>query len=106
MPCLKWMVAEGRPKLFPLYKKITSIGRAGGNDLHIDDRSLADYHAQIVFDGRDFNLSEVDRKGDILLNGKKKRRGKIFHNDRIKLGKVELVFSTWDEASVQERPLS
>jgi hypothetical protein len=96
MPCLKWVAPEGRPKLYPVYKKITAIGRAGGNDIHIDDRSLADYHAQIVFDGRDFNLSEVDRKHDISLNGKKKRRGKIFHNDRVKLGDVVVLLWVWD----------
>ncbi|MGO9838941.1 MAG: hypothetical protein ACLP1X_32570 [Polyangiaceae bacterium] len=29
---------------------------------------------QILFDGRDFNLEEVDKQGEILINGKKKRR--------------------------------
>jgi len=99
MPCLKWIVPQGRPRLFPIYKKITSIGRAGGNDVGIETSSaLADYHAQIVFDGRDFNLSEVDRNGEIQINGKKKRRAKLFHNDRLLLGDVELVFSLYDEA--------
>ncbi len=97
MPSLKWIVAEGQPKVFPVYKKITSIGRAGGNDVCIEQKPLADYHAQIVFDGRDFNLTEVDRNGEILINDKKKRRGKIFHGDRLVLGNVQLVFSIWDD---------
>ncbi len=102
MPTVRWLLREGRPKSFPVYKKITSLGKAAGNDVSIEDPSLADYHAQIVFDGRDFNLGEVDRDGAILINGKKKRRAKIFHNDKITLGEVDLVFSLYDEASLGE----
>jgi transcriptional regulator with GAF, ATPase, and Fis domain len=98
MPSLKWIRPEGRPKIFSIFKKLTSIGRAGGNDIQIDDRSLAEYHAQIVFDGRDFHLNEVDREGEILINGKKKRRCKIQHADRLTLGEVQLVFSAFDES--------
>ncbi|MGF1466083.1 MAG: sigma 54-interacting transcriptional regulator [Sandaracinaceae bacterium] len=103
MPSLKWMREEGRPETFPVFKKITSIGRAGGNDVRIRADSLAEHHAQIVFDGKDFNLSEVDPKGEIRLNGKKKRRGKLVHGDRITVGEVELTFSVFDE--VPEVPL-
>ena len=98
MPSLKWILPEGRPKVFPVYKKITSIGRAGGNDVCIDRPEVAEHHCQIVFDGRDFNLSEVDTDGDLEINGKKKRRGKLFHNDRLTVGDVEIVFSVYDEA--------
>jgi transcriptional regulator with GAF, ATPase, and Fis domain len=106
MPSLKWMVPSGRPRIFPVYKKITSIGSSGGNDVCIEGGSLADYHAQIIFDGRDFNLSEVDTAGAILLNGKKKRRGKLLHNDRVTLGDIELLFSLYDEAAAEPEPLS
>ena len=100
MPSLKWIKDEGRPQTFSVYKKITSIGKAGGNDVPLKDgNGLADYHAQIVFDGKEFTLSEVDRKGELRLNGKKKRRGKLLHGDRITVGEVELQFSIFDETS-------
>src|ERR1043165_3424594 len=106
MPCLKWTVPVGKPRTFPIFKKITSVGSAGGNDVAIEGNGLADYHAQIIFDGRDFNLSEVDTQGRILVNGKKKRRTKLVHNDRLMLGDVDLTFSLYDEspASVGEEP--
>jgi hypothetical protein len=90
-------VPFGKPRVYPIFKKITSVGSAGGNDVCIDGHGLADYHAQVIFDGRDFNLSEVDTRGEILINGKKKRRGKLIHNDRLTLGAVELSFSLYDE---------
>jgi transcriptional regulator with GAF, ATPase, and Fis domain len=98
MPSLKWIVPRGRPRVFSVYKKITTLGRSGGNDICIDEEGIEDFHARIVFDGKDFNFSEVDDRGAIRLNGKKKRRGKIAHNDKLKLGEVELTFSLFDEA--------
>jgi transcriptional regulator with GAF, ATPase, and Fis domain len=94
------MVPNGKPRIFPIYKKIVSVGRAGGNDVSVDHESLADYHAQVIFDGREFNFSEVDARGEMLLNGKKKRRGKLVHGDRLTLGGVDLVFSLYDEVVV------
>jgi len=99
MPCLKWMAAQGQPRIYPIFKKITSVGRAQGNDICIESRSLADYHAQLVFDGREFNVAEVDRAGEIQINGKKKRRSKVFHGDRVLLGQVELAFSLFDDGA-------
>ncbi|MFT5356948.1 MAG: transcriptional regulator with GAF, ATPase, and Fis domain [Polyangiales bacterium] len=99
MPNLKWIVPEGRPLAFPIYKTITTVGRAATNDVTITEPSVSDFHAQLVFDGRDFNLSEADGDGTIQVNGKKKRRTKIFHNDRLLLGDVELTFSIYDEVA-------
>jgi transcriptional regulator with GAF, ATPase, and Fis domain len=97
MPSLKLVPHTGKPRIFAIYKKITTIGSAGGNDVCVEGVGVSDFHAQIVFDGRDFNMSEVDRDGDIAINGKKKRRTKLLHNDRLQLGEVQLVFSVYDE---------
>ncbi len=89
--------------MFAIYKRVTSIGRAGANDISVDEDSLQDHHAQVVFDGRDFSLSTVDPESVILVNGKKKKKSKIFHNDKLTLGDLELVFSLYDEGSSRER---
>lgn len=102
MACLKWMAPEGRPKVFPIYKRVFSIGRAGGNDVAVAATGLAECHAQIVFDGKEFGFSEVDTKADIELNGKKKRRSKLEHNDRLRLGGAEFVFSLFDEPDAEQ----
>jgi transcriptional regulator with GAF, ATPase, and Fis domain len=96
MPSVKWVVPQGRPRVFAVFKKITSLGRGAANDVVLDDRTISEHHAQIVFDGRDFTAQEVD--GALSVNGKRKRKAKIFHNDRLTLGDhVELVFSVYDE---------
>ena len=69
MPSLKWMVPQGRPRVFGIYKRVTSIGRPRANDVSIDSGSLEAHHAQLVFDGRDFSAALVDPEAALLVNG-------------------------------------
>jgi transcriptional regulator with GAF, ATPase, and Fis domain len=97
MPTLQWYPPEGSPRAFALLKPVSTIGRALGNDVAVPSKELAETHAQILFDGRDFNLEEVDKQGEILINGKKKRRARLVHGDRLTLGDAEFAFSIFDE---------
>ena len=47
--------------------------------------------------GATSSLEEVDKQGEILVNGKKKRRARLVHGDRLTLGDVSLSFSMFDE---------
>src|SRR3954470_4290191 len=104
MPLLKWFPSQGSPRTYVLYKPVSTIGRALGNDVAVATSAIAETHAQVLFDGRDFNLEEVDKGGEILINGKKKRRARLVHNDRITLGDAELQFSIFDEPSARPAP--
>jgi transcriptional regulator with GAF, ATPase, and Fis domain len=104
MPILKWFPSQGPARSFVLHKQVTTVGRALGNDVAIPSDGLAETHVQMLFDGRDFNLEEVDKQGEILINGKKKRRARLVHGDRLTLGDVELAFSMFDEPQKMARP--
>jgi transcriptional regulator with GAF, ATPase, and Fis domain len=117
MPTLKWFPPQGAPRAFSLYKPVSTVGRALGNDVALPQAgsSLGETHVQVLFDGRDFNLEEVDKQGEILINGKKKRRARLVHGDRLTLGDAELQFSMFDDPvstrvaatpSGQDRPSS
>ncbi|MBN9160287.1 MAG: sigma 54-interacting transcriptional regulator [Myxococcales bacterium] len=97
MPILKWFPPQGSPRTYVLYKPVSTIGRALGNDVAIATQGIGETHAQVLFDGRDFNLEEVEKSGEILINGKKKRRARLVHGDRLTLGDAELQFSIFDE---------
>ena len=97
MPTLKCFAASGAPRLFPVHKPVSTIGKALGNDVAVSGNGVTDHHAQIVFDGRDFIVEEIDKAGDISINGKKKRRARLVHGDRLQLGSVELAFSMFSE---------
>lgn len=104
MPTLKWFPPQGAPRAYTLFKPVSTIGRGLGNDVSVPSPGIGETHAQVLFDGRDFNLEEVDKSGEILVNGKKKRRARLVHGDRLTLGDAELTFSMFDEPTSRDVP--
>ena len=102
MAIVRYFPPEGAPLIVALHKPVTTLGRALGNDIAIPDASVAHHHAQIVFNGRDYQLEEIDREGEILINGKKKRRARLVHGDRLVLGRAQLGFSMFTELAPAE----
>ncbi len=103
MATLRYYPKEGGPVVFGLYKPVTTVGRGLGNDVALAESSVAEHHAQIVFDGRDFQLEELARDADITINGKKKRRARLVHGDRVVLGQAQLGFSMFSELPAPTR---
>jgi transcriptional regulator with GAF, ATPase, and Fis domain len=97
MPTLKLLMPQGAPAIYSVHKPMTTLGRALSNDVPLKANGVADHHAQIVFDGRDFVLEEIDTAADIQINRKKKRRARLAHNDTLHLGAAELTFSMFAE---------
>jgi transcriptional regulator with GAF, ATPase, and Fis domain len=93
MATIRYYPAEGSPVLYGLHKPITTV----------PDPSVADHHVQILFDGRDFQLEEVTRDGEILINGKKKRRARLVNGDRVTLGRAQIGFSMFSELPAPSR---
>ncbi len=100
MPTVRWFPRQGPPRAFAIYKPVTTVGRALGNDVAIEGAGVAEHHAQIYWDNRDFNLEEIDKSADITIGTppKKKRRARLVHGDRFTLGEAELSFSIFSDA--------
>ncbi len=98
MPSLRITQTTGRPHTVTLFKPITTLGRGAACDITVDDTQVAELHAQLVFDGRDFSIAEAERGSLIFVNDKKKRRSKVYHDDVLKIGSTEMVFSMFDAA--------
>ena len=97
MATVRYYPSEGAPVLVALHKPVTTIGRALDNDIAVPDPSVAHHHAQIVFDGRDYQLEELDKTSEISINGKRKRRARLVNGDRLTLGRAQLGFSMFTE---------
>ena len=95
MALVRYFPPEGSPKLFAIHRPVTTLGRALGNDIHIPDATVHQHHAQIVFNGRDFQLEEVDRAAEIQINGK--RRGEIAVAKGMPAAEVEKLVLSMDE---------
>jgi transcriptional regulator with GAF, ATPase, and Fis domain len=102
MPTLRLSMSEANARLYPIRKRLTTIGRGLDNDVVLNDPVLGETHAHLLFDGRDFHLAVLDRQAESLVNGKRRRTHRLRHEDVIRLGNCELVFSAFEEASREQ----
>ncbi len=80
-------------KEFTLHSTDTSIGRAGTNDIVVDDATVGRQQAKIKFEGKEAYLYDLAATNPTLVNDKPVRgRRKLDENDRIKMGNTVFVF--------------
>ena len=99
MATLKIQLPGKGTKIYRIHKKITSLGRSDQADVALPDPQLADSHAHIHFDGHDFNLAPTERDAEIFVNGKKRAKHRLAHEDRFRLCAIEIEFSLYDQAA-------
>ena len=104
MASLRVQVPGSRPKLHPLYKRITSIGNAPECDVVLPDPTIGDTLAHIHYDGRDYTISALDKRDELTINGKKRKKHKLAHQDRISIGEIEVLFATEDATATDIAP--
>ncbi len=97
MPTLKYFRDQGAPRAYSVHKAVTTLGKAAGNDVVLEGDDIEPHHAQIAFDGRDFIIEETAKSALLAINGKKKKRARLVHSDRLQLGANELSFSMYAE---------
>jgi transcriptional regulator with GAF, ATPase, and Fis domain len=98
MPQLRITTAGMSPKVYRLWKPITSLGRSPDNDVVLADPLLDETHAQIHFDGRDFTIQCLDRAAEFQVGGKKRRKHRLVDADTLVVGQTTLEFLTRDDA--------
>ena len=102
MPSLR-LTAPGRPPtVYHLYKKLTSIGSGPDNDVVLPDPLIGDAYATIQFDGQTYTITTLARKAEVVVNGKKRGKHKLTHDDKLVIGSCELRFALLDEAAPVE----
>ncbi len=84
-------------RVYHIYKKITSLGKGQDVDVVLPDPLLADTHAHIHFDGRDFNIATTDKDAELHINGRRRNKHRLAQDDRIRVGVAEMEFSLFDE---------
>ena len=92
---LAFLVIETGPHAGKEFKLLseTAIGRAGENDIVLDDPAVSRNHAKIKAEGKEFYIYDLAATNPTLINGKGFRgRRKLVENDRIQMGNTTLVF--------------
>jgi transcriptional regulator with GAF, ATPase, and Fis domain len=96
MPSLRLTAPGHPPTVYNLYKKITSLGSGPDNDIVLPDPLVVDGFA-VHFDGQTYTVL-APRKAEFAVNGKKRGKHKLSHDDRLVLGCCDLRFTMIDEA--------
>jgi transcriptional regulator with GAF, ATPase, and Fis domain len=107
MPSLRILVPGKGPKVYHLYKKITTIGSDPECDVVLPDPMLASSFAHIHFDGSDYNVTTIEKRDEIVVNGKKRKKHKLSHQDKMVMGAIDVTFSLFDtEAPVEDEAMA
>ncbi len=97
---------SGGSSVFPLTKKLISMGSDASNDIVIAGDGVGPSHAVMQFDGIQFNITSVDRKAILFVNGKKKRKTVLSEGDVVKIGETVLRFSILECSAIQSSELT
>ena len=95
MPALR-LNAPGHPAtVYSLFKKITSIGSGPDNDIVLPDPLVPDGFA-VHFDGQMYTVL-APKRAEFVVNGKKRGKHKLSHEDKLVIGSCELRFTMIEE---------
>jgi transcriptional regulator with GAF, ATPase, and Fis domain len=100
MPSLRLTAPGHPPTVYNLHKKITSLGSGPDNDIVLPDPLITDGYA-IHFDGQMYTVF-APKKTEFVVNGKKRSKHKLAHDERLTIGSCELKFSMIDEQAPSE----
>jgi transcriptional regulator with GAF, ATPase, and Fis domain len=102
MPSLRVQIPGRGPTVYHLYKKITSLGSSGECDVVLPDPLVPESFAHIHFDGQVYTIATASRRHEVSINGKKRKKHRLTHEDKIIIGPIELRFQLMDDAPVPE----
>jgi transcriptional regulator with GAF, ATPase, and Fis domain len=97
MPSLRLTAPGHPPTVYHLHKKITSVGSGPDNDIVLPDPLVPDGFA-IHFDGQTYTVF-APKKTEFVVNGKKRSKHKLTHDERLVIGSCDLRFAMVDDVA-------
>ncbi|HSL63264.1 MAG TPA: DUF3662 and FHA domain-containing protein [Gaiellaceae bacterium] len=75
-----------------LDKRRVLIGRSRECDIQLADPNVSRRHAELRQEGASYWIVDLDSTNGIEVNGRKLKRSKLEHGDRVTMGSTELLF--------------
>ncbi len=98
MPSLRVEIPGQGATVYHLYKKITSVGSSPECDVVLPDPLVAESFAHIHFDGQTYTVATISRKNEVTVNGKRRKKHRLSHDDRLTIGGISMRFCLIDDA--------
>ncbi len=104
MPKLQVALPDGTTASHDLTDETITLGRVADNMIQIDDASVSSHHAELVRDGDDYILRDLDSTNGTRLNGQPHREGKLKEGDQVRFGNIETLYESENPADAQPMP--
>ena len=94
---------DGRHRVVPLSKAVTSVGRRSDNDLVLADEHISRRHARIMRQEDDFVIEDLTSRHGTFLNGERITRAVLKGGDRVQIGKsrrFRITFHTSEDIGI------
>lgn len=104
MPRLVGNSPEISGQVFDLVEARITVGRTPDNRIHIPDNSVSSHHAELVLEGADYVVKDLESTNGTRINGEKITTGPLRRGDLLRLGNVELGYESETEPVVVSLP--
>ncbi|MES2307517.1 MAG: FHA domain-containing protein [Verrucomicrobiota bacterium] len=104
MPRLIVQSEEQAGQIFDLSGESARIGRINENEIVIQHKSISSHHAELVLDGNDYLIKDLDSTNGTRVNGERVKSVKLRKNDLIRVGNIELIYESEFEPDVKPLP--
>lgn len=78
--------------IYPIIKSRTRLGRHGDNDLVLTEDAISRFHAEILYDGRDFVLYDMGSSNGTRVNNRGINKSPLKSGTIFYLADVAIVF--------------
>jgi len=93
MPKPYIVVESGLFKITVFYlKDLLTIGRETENDICLNDPSVSDEHAVVLYIGEQAIIQDMNSRNGTFVNGERIEKAAITHNDNLQCGNVQFQF--------------
>ena len=107
-PRLIVMTAPLRGKLFSLEEVDEGtrwqVGRGDSCNIQLNDKTISIDHARLSLTSSGFTINATHAKNGVIINGKLQNQALLKHNDKIQIGRTELLFRTDDAPEQSQLP--
>ena len=94
-------------QVFDLNEAKITIGRTPDNKIHIPDNSVSSHHAELLLEGNDYTIKDLDSTNGSRVNGEKIQTANLKRGDLVRIGNIELLYeSETDPVLVPLPPVS
>lgn len=94
MPKLLIQNEDQAGQVFDLTSPRYTVGRVAGNSIVIQHKSISSHHAELVLDGKDYKVKDLDSTNGTKVNGERAQEVKLRRSDVVRFGNVDLLYES------------